>query len=121
VLKFRGVFFTDITDARRENLLAFEGGRVFWNLVKNKPLKTGGTVESWWNAFYGDHSSIWEMKAAMHKGDALGELSDNDPGAMMAYVFRAEALGLEKPADSAARRDWEEVARAFDQHVGNLL
>jgi hypothetical protein len=114
-LKFRGVFFTDTTDARRENLLAFEGGRAFWSVVTENG---SNTIGSWWWTYHQAHTSaIFNMKATKFNGESLSGLSDNDPMGMMAYVFRAEALQLEKPHNRAERNEWESVVSEFENHV----
>ena len=120
VLRFRGVFFTNkTTEARRENLLAFEGGRAFWSVVTENGTNATG---QWWFTYHQSHTSIiFEMKAAKFNGENLGGLGDNDPMAMMAYVFRAEALQLPKPQDPEQQREWEDVISEFENHVGQVF
>lgn len=112
-LRFKNGFFSNnLTGAKRENLLAFEAGKVFWNTMRHKRVKAGGTLEQWFIGYSSRHSSIIaDMKTAAHKNVGLSELGDIDTASQFAYVFRARALQLNKASD---RLD-------FDEHVNPLL
>lgn len=121
VLNFNDDFFSnDITnadgsrvknpDARRENLIAFEGGKVFWNHMKDSQrdklidlAKRHGSV-------------ISQMKAANHENENLKWLADyGDYQSMFAYVFRAKALQLDKPKDKKGKQEWGDVIEEFSR------
>lgn len=121
-LRFKDDFFSsDLTDAGRENLLAFEAGKVFWNEMKDKPVEPERkTLERWFNSY--GHSSVTEaMQAAAHNGETLSGLGDLDVASQFGYIFRAKAIEVDKSSDAIERQKWDAVIHDFDTHVGPLL
>ncbi|MBI4963710.1 MAG: hypothetical protein HY913_10590 [Desulfomonile tiedjei] len=118
VLKFKGHFFQN-NPAKRDNLIAFEAGKVFWNRMKDRAVGDGRSLGRWFSdELAGNNSAIKAMQAARHGGDDLSELDDWDTASQFAYVFRAQALGLKKPRHSG---EWDEVIDEFRENVNPLL
>jgi len=126
-LRFKDDFFSDAktNPARRDNLIAFEGGKVFWNMMKDRPVAGGRTLEAWFKSYIDQHqTALSEMKAARHQNgqysESLSYISDFiDPASQFGQVFRAQALNLEKPTQ--AQTEWNAVLREFQAHVQPLL
>ncbi|MBI4962472.1 MAG: hypothetical protein HY913_04285 [Desulfomonile tiedjei] len=124
-LKFKDHFFSH-SPAKRESLLAFEAGKVFWNIMKDKTVEDGQTLEQWFrHQWSGRETVIAEMKRARHKGEGLSDprdikrtIADPEMNSQFACVFRAQALGLRNSKDSD---EWEEVIEEFRENVHPLL
>jgi|SRR5579864_2411848 len=121
-LKFNEDFFTD-SKARQDNLMAFESGKVLWHAVKDRSVGQNQTFEAWFGSYALEHdSTIRQMKFAKHQQDSLSDLVDwTDYYSKFAYVFRAQALDLEKPQDEKTRQVWETVVRDVRMHLDPLL
>lgn len=122
-LIFTQSFLTE-TKATRENLIAFESGKLFFTIMKDKPVKDGKTLESWFRDFERLHSSIIEiMENAKSKdqNEDFPKIGDIELVSMFGYIFRAHALQLDKPKDKKARREWDEAIHEFKKHVNPLL
>jgi hypothetical protein len=121
-LRFRDGFFQE-KPARRENLLAFEAGKAFWNSNKDRQLGDGKTLESWFFAYSAVHGSvITDMKVAKNQGgDDLSTLGDFDAVSQFAYMFRAQALQLARPAAArSSQKEWESVSKEFRARIAPL-
>ncbi|MDI6891249.1 MAG: hypothetical protein QMC83_10005 [Thermodesulfovibrionales bacterium] len=123
VLRFKDDFFSGvITDAKRENLVAFEAGKVFWNIMKDKPVEGDKTLERWFVDYVSRHSSvIWEMKRAKHKNEDFSGIGDIDTTSQFAYIFRAQALKLDRPKEPNTQQKWNTVIREFQTRIDQLL
>ncbi len=107
---------------RQENLIAFEGGKVFWNSMKDRRLADGTTLESWFIRYSGGHGSvIADMKVAKHKGDDFSGLGDIDTPSQFGYMFRAQALQLTRPAGRGTQQEWDSVVSEFRNRINPLL
>lgn len=122
-LKFKDRFFIASTSpAKRENLIAFEGGKVFYDRMKDMPLKGGGTLGGWFRGYYGGHTSIIEvMMDTKHGDEALPTTDLYDEYSRFAHVFRAQALQLHKPNGQHEQQEWDEVMREFQMHLDQVL
>jgi hypothetical protein len=99
-LTFKDGFFDPrATDTKRENLLAFEAGKVLWAARITSQVGQGRSLENWFTDYLHSHPGLdAELKATPHRGEALTDLGDlADPQSRFAHVFRATALGLGSP------------------------
>ena len=120
-LRLKDGFFQE-QPARRENLIAFEAGKVFWNSMKDRRLADGSTLESWFIRYSGRHGSvIADMKVAKHKGDNFSGLGDIDTPSQFGYMFRALALQLTRPAGRGTKQEWDSVVNEFRNRINPLL
>ena len=121
-LRFKDGFFQE-QPARRENLIAFEAGKVFWNSMKDRRLADGSTLESWFVAYSGARGYvIADMKAARHKGDDWSGLGDLiDAPSQFGHVFRAQALQLTRPGGRGSQQEWDRFTSEFRTRVNPLL
>ncbi len=121
-LRFKDDFFTKISAAERENLMAFEAGKVFWNSMKDQPVERGKTLESWFVGYAPEHNSvIQDMRSARHNSEGLAWVTDYDTASQFAYLFRAQAIELEKPAGQTAQQQWQSVVRDLGTRMDRLL
>lgn len=127
ILKFKDDFFTKATSAQRENLLsaqrenllAFEAGKAFWNITKDKSVEGNKSLMTWFAGFSAAHGGvIADMKAAKHGVAGFGGLGDIDAPSQFAYIFRAQALQLNKPK---GHQEWDEVIREFRTRIDRFL
>jgi len=129
LLRFKdGFFLGNTTDARRENLIAFEAGKAFYLSMKDQPAEGGKPLRTWFEDFSGLHDKvIVEMKAAKHHdanyhNEGLSFIQDYaDPESRFGYIFRAQALQLDNPKSQLERQEWDEVILEFRKHVDPLL
>jgi len=120
-LRIKDGFFQE-PKARRENLLAFEGGKVFWNAMKDQRLPDGATLESWFIQYASAHlGAIGEMKGAKHDGVDFSGLGDFDTTSQFAYVFRTQALQIARPAGRTGQEEWDRMTREFRSRVLPLV
>ena len=105
-LRFKDGFFEERNPARRENLVAFAAGKVFWNRMKSQRLADGQTLEAWFIAFSAANGSvIADMRLAKHNGDDLSAYGDLIDGpSQFGQVFRLNALQLAQPEGRGSRR-----------------
>ncbi|HRH97153.1 MAG TPA: hypothetical protein PLB55_14525 [Prosthecobacter sp.] len=97
MLTFKDGFFDPrASDVKRENLLAFEAGKVLWAVNMTSKVEQGRSLEDWFKDFlHKNPGLVEEMKAARHQGEGLSDLGDlADTQSQFAHVFRAKALGL---------------------------
>lgn len=122
-LRFKDRFFSAGTSlAQRENLIAFEGGKVFYDKMKDMPLKSGGTLGSWFRTYYYRHTAMIEMmKETRHRDEEFSTTDLYDEYSRFAHVFRAKALQLHKPEGQREQREWDEVMREFQMHLDQVL
>lgn len=122
-LRFKDRFFAAGTSpAQRENLVAFEGGKLFYNRMKDTPLQGGGTLGSWFRGYYGGHTSIIEeMMDTKHGDEAVHTTDFYDEHSRFASVFRSQALQLEKPKGYWEKKEWEDVMREFKLRMDQVL
>jgi len=104
-LVFNNYFFSkDITNAGRENLIAFEAGKALWiNKVEGNP-----TLQDWFSQYSDDHqSTIRRLASAKHQGEDLSFIYDDpqETSSAFGYVFRAQALGLQ--LDKTVQHEFE--------------
>lgn len=123
MLRFKDVYFDRRTSpAQRENLLAFEGGKVFYETMKEVSLEDGRTFERWFLGYYPAHSSvISDMSEARHEGQPLGTTDFVDAHSAFGHLFRAQALELERPIGQDRQKDWDEVQQAFRQRLDQVM
>lgn len=123
-LRFKDGFFQE-QPARRENLIAFEAGKVFWNAMKERQVKDPAdpnrttTLEEWFSA-NANGRVIAEMKKAKHGGVDFSQLGDIDAPSQFGYMFRTQALQIAPPGGSS-RQEWDRSTRAFRAVVNPLL
>jgi hypothetical protein len=122
-LKFRNKFFDRKTsDDRRDNLLAWEAGKVFLTAWQNTPLPEGGTLGTWFGGYSGGHATvIRDMRAVNHGKDNLNWVADPDTFAAFADVFRAEALQIVPPKGHPREGEWKTVRADFRKQIQSLL
>jgi hypothetical protein len=122
VLRFKDDFFSRVTtDPTRENLIAFEAGKVFWISMKDKPVKGGKSLEAWFVHSASGSSAIYDMREAKHRNEGFSGLGDIDTASQFAYIFRAQALQLNKPKGQKAQQEWDRVIREFQTHIDRFL
>lgn len=123
MLRFKDVFFDSSTSpAQRENLLAFEGGKVFYETMKDVPIDGGQTFERWFMGYYPAHGSvISDMSKARHNGQPLGTSDLIDAHSAFGHLFRAQALELDKPIGYWKQKDWDAVQQTFKQHLDQVM
>ena len=122
-LIFNERFLTE-TKATRENLVAFESGKLFFTIMKNKPVKDGNTLEIWWAKYSFWHSSmIAKMQYVKSKdqNEDLSMIRDFDKESQFGYIFRVQALQLDKPKDKKERQEWDKNLREFRTYIDPLL
>jgi len=115
----------------RENLIAFEAGKVFYANMKNKPVGEGKTLSQWFAGFASEHAdAIQNMKDAKNQTggiptEGLGTVMIADPAwegtSAFGYIFRAQALQLEKPKDKKAQEEWDKTVSEFQKNINPLL
>jgi hypothetical protein len=125
-IRFKNGFFdTNTTTATRVNLLVFEGGKVFWTTMQDKPLTSGETMGTWFVTYSGNHLSIIQsMREATYLNENLTKIHDfEDAHSTFGQVFRAVALQLSPPAGSDAKQqiEWNDVVSTFSAHIDPLL
>lgn len=122
-LRFKDAYFArNLEPAQRENLLAFEGGKVFYEMTKDVPVAGGQTFERWFFGFYGAHMAvISDMAAASHQGQSLGTSDLLDAHSAFGHLFRAQALELDIPAGYERRGEWDDVQREFGAQLERLV
>lgn len=104
-LIFNNYFFSrGSTNARRENLIAFEAGKAFWlnKVVGNR------TFNAWFSKYSADHLSlIRRLVNAKHQQEDMSFIYDDpqESSSAFGYVFRAQALGLQ--LDKTAQNEFE--------------
>lgn len=122
VLNFKDDFFTKSTNAKRENLIAFEAGKAFWNSMKDKPVGEGKTLETWFIGYYGGHfSAIGDMHTAKHGNEDLPTTDRLDAPSSFAHIFRAQVLQMNRPKEPKAQQEWNTVIREFRRRIDQLL
>jgi hypothetical protein len=123
MLRFKDAFFAQRTSpAQRENLLAFEGGKVFYAMMKDVPMDGGQTFERWFMGYYPAHSSvISDMSDAKHNGQPMGTSDLIDAHSAFGHLFRAQALELEKPIGYGKQKDWDAVQQTFKQKLDQVM
>lgn len=97
MLTFKDGFFDPrASDTKRENLLAFEAGKVLWSANMTGRVDLSQSLEDWFKGFLRKNPGlVEEMKAARHQDEGLSDLGDlADTQSQFAHVFRAHALGL---------------------------
>jgi hypothetical protein len=122
-LVFTESFLTE-TKAKRENLIAFESGKFFFTIMKDKPVKDGKTLWSWFTDYVGLHgSTILDMREAKSKdqNEGLSMVFDPDIASKFGYIFRAQALQLDKPKDKKAQQEWNKAIHEFQTYIDTLL
>jgi hypothetical protein len=121
-LIFTESFLTE-TPAERENLIAFESGKLFFTMMKDKTVKDGKTLEKWFRDYAGRYgSTILNMRKAKHQNENLPMVVDiADYPSEFGYIFRAQALQLDKPTDLKVQKEWDEAIREFQTYVYPLL
>jgi hypothetical protein len=115
--------FLEETKATRENLIVFEAGKLFFATMKDKDSK-GETLEKWFTDYTGRHRSmIMDMKNARSKdqNEDFPMIGDREQESMFGYVFRMQALQLDKPKNRQERHEWNKALREFRTHVNPLL
>jgi hypothetical protein len=123
-LVFTEDFLTE-TKTTQENLIAFESGKLFFTIMKDKSVKDGKTLEMWFMDFSGQHTPvISNMRWAKSKEQnedfpAVGDLIDHE--SQFGYIFRAQALQLNKPEDKKMRHEWDKIIHEFKKYVNPLL
>jgi len=100
-LVYTDYFFSHETYATKANTTAFEAGKVFWQIMKEKPVGGGKTLEEW---FIHDFKAkypyvISDLQEVDYQcGNQKVNLSKMGEGAdywtQFGIVFRAQALGL---------------------------
>jgi hypothetical protein len=121
-LRFKDDFFSGVTtDPRRENLIAFEAGKVFWIGMKDRPVEGFRSLEAWFIHSVSGSSAIFDMKEAKHRNDGFSSLGDIDTASQFAYIFRAQALRLSKPKGQKAQQEWNRVIREFQTHIDRFM
>lgn len=117
VLRIKTPFFDPrISDPERENLVAFEAGKVFWTVHANTKVNGDQTLEKWFTEF-SEHNRdlISKLKATPYNGyhlEALGDLAD--PQSEFGHVFRGQAFGL-------IDKKGQTQAEAFQKRILPLL
>ncbi|MDD5156015.1 MAG: hypothetical protein PHF11_06010 [Candidatus Omnitrophica bacterium] len=106
--------FLKETKAVRDNLIAFEAGKVFFTIMKDELLKDGRTLEAWFSEYSPKYNSVIEkmkenMQEAMNQKifDPAGEW----PSAF-GYIFRTQALQL---------KGWNQAIREFRTQFDPLI
>jgi hypothetical protein len=122
-LIFTKRFLTE-TAAMRENLMAFEAGKVLWVSMIDKSVGRDELLKTWFANFFTDHQAIIEdMHAAKHQNEGLSDIGVVDPpwdsGSTFGYIFRAQALQL--PEGQEAQPEWKKAIREFQAHINPLL
>ena len=120
--------FFAIGDAKQENLLMFELGKVLW--IRTDPSQSGApsfppevrAAAARVTALTGMHSGLlYDLKRAAHKDDSLGSLIDGaDTASTWGYALRAIMLGLE-PATAERRAEWARVRPEFERAFAILV
>jgi hypothetical protein len=116
-LTFKNAFFEkQVGGNQRLNLLAFEGGKVFWAMHKGDTLSNGQTLEEWHAKFVNANPGLLDsLKKAKHAGYSLSELGDlADSQSQFAHVFRAAALGMKAP-------QWRSELETFHDQIAPFL
>jgi hypothetical protein len=110
-LRVKDDFFTSATTtARRENLLAFEAGKVFW-VVNGLTYPVSKDVAG-------------AMKTTLHppNGESLSGTFDPDAASDFGHVFRAQAFRFLIPQeDKGLREKWETEICEFEKRVKPFL
>lgn len=124
-LVFTEEFLTE-TPAMQENLIAFETGKLFFHIMKDKPVKDGRTLEMWFMKYALEHNSVIEnMRAAKHLNEGFPDTWIVDPVmewySGFGYIVRAQVLQLDKPKGKRAQEEWDEAIHEFRTHIDPLL
>ena len=123
-LIFTESFLTE-SKATRENLIAFESGKLFFTMMQGKTIKNGKTLEKWFEDFSSLYSStILDMREAKSKDQNENLVRFIDyvkPEEKFGHIFRAQALQLDKPKDEKALKEWNKALREFQSYVYPLL
>lgn len=91
-------------------------------MMKDKPVKGGKSMEIWFVDYSARYdSTIWNMKKTKHKEEDLSLLGDNDKESQFGYIFRAQALQLNKPKEQEAQHEWDKAIREFQKYISPLL
>jgi len=110
-LRVKDDFFSSVTTtARRENLLAFEAGKVFW-VVNGLTYPVSKDVAG-------------AMKTTLHppNGESLSGTFDPDAASDFAHVFRAQGFRFRIPQeDKDLREKWETEICEFEKRVKPFL
>jgi hypothetical protein len=122
-LKFRDSFFVPpMTDAMRDNLLAFEAGKSFWNATNAKMLADGRPMNVWFSSYFSGHAELLsDLRHSTVRGADLGWVVDPDMVSGFADLFRAEALHMKLPKDAPGAGDWRQARDDFRSHVLPLI
>lgn len=117
VLRIKTPFFDPrISDSERENLVAFEAGKVFWTVHGKTKVNGDQTLEEWFTEF-SEHNRdlIGKLKGTAYNEYHLGTLGDlADPQSEFGHVFRGQAFGL-------IDKKWKTQAEAFQKRIQPLL
>ncbi|MBE7494369.1 MAG: hypothetical protein HS117_05460 [Verrucomicrobiaceae bacterium] len=117
LLTFKNGFFDSrASDAKRENLLAFEAGKVLWSAGMTRKVDQDRSLENWFKDFLrANPGLVEELKAEQHQGEGLSELGDlADTQSQFAHVFRAKALGL-------GSKERQSALALFENKISPLL
>jgi len=119
-LKIKDDFFLK-TPGEQVNLLAFEAGKVFWNIVKGEQ-----TLMNWWFSYDNKyHSVIAKMKRAKYgdRGEDLSKVSDPlfEHYSGFGYVFRAVVLPLDEPKELSELQEWNNAVNEFKVQIKKVL
>ena len=122
-LKFRDAFFAPpMTDAMRDNLLAFEAGKSFWNATNAKALSDGRPMNVWFSGYFSEHAGLLsDMRHSTVRGANLGWVVDPDMISGFADLFRAEALNMKPRKGSARANEWQKARDDFRTRVIPLI
>ena len=122
---FTNNFFKE-TSTTQVNIIAFEIGKVFWNNMKDKPVKGNQSLMTWFAGFSTNHTAVIEnMKVAKYKDEGFFDIGIFDPAyevtSAMGYIFRAQLLQVDKPKGQKEQQKWDEVIYEFRAHIDPLL
>ncbi len=115
----------EMLNATRENLFAFEAGKALYESMKDEQLEGGETLGTWFMRFKDEHErAILVMKAAEHKSVGLSEATSDlvaDPYSAFGYIFRAQALQVQRPSGRRAQQEWDRIIREFQRRADEVL
>jgi hypothetical protein len=116
-------YFLSKSRADRENLVAFEAGKVFYERIKDRPVKEWGSFDAWFSHFASKNEALIEqMRSATH-GDrnfvnlGLADIADNRSS--FAFIFRVQAFRL--PEGQEMPKKWKEVIKGFRTRMDPFL
>ena len=120
--------FFAISDARQENLLMFELGKVLW--IRTDPSQSDGAsfppdvraAAARVTALTGTYSGVlYDLKRTAHNKDSLASLIDGaDTASTWGYALRAIMLGLEPPT-AEGRAAWARARPEFERAFAILV